>query len=338
MIYGFPCYLEDSKRKCLILPKQYQNWIQQFNYPTGNTNIRTTIGNVFKVKIYPLSNGRYYFYNGWCQLVDSLKIPSDSWLIFHYEEALESFRILYFYQDIALAPCEEFYYKPSSNEDYVSINRSFVHHKMLNTIPSYLVLIKGSENQNWSVGMEDVNNELYIITGWKEIKNDLSLTADHLIVFEMIDLQTFHITVFNCATCDLVLPPEVCAVVKEKVIEEIVLSSDTEAVQDIVNVNEGGMVDVNEDNQIVPISFRVDGHFRLFKKQAEDLGLNRKIGLKIVDVTGDVWNVQAAIGSSRGQPRYYLQGMRKFVRDKGMAPGQAFKLNFVKGKKLFMFG
>ena len=77
---------------------------------------------------------------------------------------------------------------------------------------------------------------------------------------------------------------------------------------------------------------------RLFKKQAEDLGLNRKMGLKIVDVAGDVWNIQAAIGSSRGQPRYYLQGMRKFVRDKGMAPGQAFTLNFVKGKKLFMFG
>ena len=77
---------------------------------------------------------------------------------------------------------------------------------------------------------------------------------------------------------------------------------------------------------------------RLFKKQAEDLGLNRKMGLKIVDVAGDVWNVQAAIGSSRGQPRYYLQGMRKFVRDKGMVPGQAFTLNFVKGKNLFMFG
>ena len=104
------------------MPKQYQNWIQQFNYPIGNTKIRTTTGNVFKVKIYPLSNGRYYFYNGWCQLVDSLKIPSDSWLIFHYEEALESFRILYFYQDIALAPCEEFYYKPSGNEDYVVCN------------------------------------------------------------------------------------------------------------------------------------------------------------------------------------------------------------------------
>ena len=62
------------------------------------------------------------------------------------------------------------------------------------------------------------------------------------------------------------------------------------------------------------------------------------MGLKIVDVAGDVWNIQAAIGSSRGQPRYYLQGMRKFVKDKGMAPGQAFTLNFVKGKKLFMFG
>ena len=77
---------------------------------------------------------------------------------------------------------------------------------------------------------------------------------------------------------------------------------------------------------------------RLFKKQAEDLGLNRKMGLKIVDVAGDVWNIQAAISSSRGQPRYYLQGMRKFVRDEGMVSGQAFTLNFVKGKKLFMFG
>ncbi|KAJ0646772.1 putative transcription factor B3-Domain family [Helianthus annuus] len=155
----------------------------------------------------------------------------------------------------------------------------------------------------------------------------------------MIDLQTFHITVFNCATCDLVLPPEVCAVVKQKVIKEIVLSSDSEVVQDVVDVNDSGMVVGNEDNQIVPLSFRVDGHLkRLFKKQAEDLGLNRKMGLKIVDVAGGVWNIQAAIGSSRGQPRYYLQGMRKFVRDKGMVSGQAFTLNFVKGKKFFMFG
>ncbi|MFS7939472.1 putative DNA-binding pseudobarrel domain superfamily [Helianthus anomalus] len=84
MIYGFLCYLGDTKRKSL------------FKYLIGNTNIRTTSGNVFKVKIYPLSNSRYYLYNGWYQLVNSLKIPSDSWLIFHYEEALESFRILYF--------------------------------------------------------------------------------------------------------------------------------------------------------------------------------------------------------------------------------------------------
>ncbi|MFS7988462.1 hypothetical protein Hanom_Chr11g01035101 [Helianthus anomalus] len=48
------------------------------------------------------------------------------------------------------------------------------------------------------------------------------------------------------------------------------------------------------------------------------------MGLKIVDVAG--------------QPRYYLQGMRKFVIDKGMAACEAFTLNFVKGKKLFMFG
>ncbi|MFS8015169.1 putative DNA-binding pseudobarrel domain superfamily [Helianthus anomalus] len=67
------------------------------------------------------------------------------------------------------------------------------------------------------------------------------------------------------------------------------------------------------------------------------LGLNRKIGLKIVDATGAVWDVQVAIGLSRGQPRYYVKGMRKFVTDKGMVPGQAFTLNFVKGKKLFLF-
>ncbi|KAM0038190.1 hypothetical protein Hdeb2414_s0013g00411971 [Helianthus debilis subsp. tardiflorus] len=82
----------------------------------------------------------------WYSLVETLKLQSGSWLVFQYEEALEGFRIFYFYDNIAFAPSDYFYYRPNGafdKPDAMHINRLFVHHKMDNTIPNYLVLSRG---------------------------------------------------------------------------------------------------------------------------------------------------------------------------------------------------
>ncbi|MFS8025723.1 hypothetical protein Hanom_Chr16g01478561 [Helianthus anomalus] len=50
-------------------------------------------------------------------MVTSLKLPSNSWLVFQFEEALSSFRLIYFHQDISLAPSEYFYYQPGNLKD-----------------------------------------------------------------------------------------------------------------------------------------------------------------------------------------------------------------------------
>ncbi|KAJ0548498.1 putative transcription factor B3 family [Helianthus annuus] len=115
-MYRFACYMDNNRRKCLVLPKKYKQWIKEFNYPVGFVQVRTTNGQVFEVKVYDLGNF-YYFYNGWYSVVKTLKLQSGSWLVFQYEEALESFRIFYFYDNIAFAPSDYFYYRPNDAFD-----------------------------------------------------------------------------------------------------------------------------------------------------------------------------------------------------------------------------
>ncbi|KAJ0871261.1 putative transcription factor B3-Domain family [Helianthus annuus] len=79
------------------------------------------------------------------------------------------------------------------------INRLFVHHKMDNTIPNYPVVIRGPGKHKLFVRMDVIDNQLYITTGWDRIKKKLSLSDEHLLVFEMIDLHTFDKPVFNCS-------------------------------------------------------------------------------------------------------------------------------------------
>ncbi|MFS7959474.1 putative DNA-binding pseudobarrel domain superfamily [Helianthus anomalus] len=124
---------------------------------------------MFTVKIFKIG-GDYFFFNGWLDMIIALKIPSKSWLLFQYEEVLDCFRMFYFYQD--------------------HVNRFFVNHKMMNIVPTYPVVIRSAPTRKWFVRMEEKECELYITTGWNRIKQEMSITDKHLVVFEMVDLQT----------------------------------------------------------------------------------------------------------------------------------------------------
>ncbi|MFS7931940.1 putative DNA-binding pseudobarrel domain superfamily [Helianthus anomalus] len=116
MVYGFAARLRDNVRKSLRLPALYGDWIKKFDYPEKKADIRTVDGRIFKVKIIKIA-GNYYLYNGWFDMVTSLKLPCNSWLVFQFEEALSSFCLIYFYQEVSLAPSEYFYYQPGHLKD-----------------------------------------------------------------------------------------------------------------------------------------------------------------------------------------------------------------------------
>ncbi|KAF5822658.1 putative transcription factor B3-Domain family [Helianthus annuus] len=298
-MYGFACYMEDNQRKCLVLPKKYKEWITDFNYPLGFVKMRTTNGQVFEVKVYELANF-CYFYNGWYSVVETLKLQSGSWLVFQYEEALSSFRIFYFYDNIEFAPSDYFYYRPNGafdKPDAMHINRLFVHHKMDNTIPNYPVVIRGPGKLKVFVRIEVFDNQLYITTGWDRIKKKLSITDEHMLVFEMIDLHNFDMFVFNCSkNADLVLPPELyAAAVKEEIEEDVISISDAEDVDEVSNRTEANMLPVARNEETIPIVFRVDNHFRIKKHLAKKIGLDRKRCLKIVDAEGNVWDWESRL-------------------------------------------
>ncbi|MFS8028191.1 putative DNA-binding pseudobarrel domain superfamily [Helianthus anomalus] len=116
MVYGFVARVWKNDKKSLKLPTDYGEWIKTFSYPEKNAMIWTLDGRICKVKVMNIA-GDYFLYNGWLDLVTSLKLPSNSWVVFQYEEALSSFRLFYFYQDISLALSEYFYYKPGNVKD-----------------------------------------------------------------------------------------------------------------------------------------------------------------------------------------------------------------------------
>ncbi|KAM0027859.1 hypothetical protein Hdeb2414_s0019g00545171 [Helianthus debilis subsp. tardiflorus] len=113
--------------------------------------------------------------------------------------------------------------------------------------------------------MDVIDNHLYITTGWDWIKKKLSLSDEHLLVFEMIELHTFDMSVFNCSKdADLVLPPELYAAIKEEVVEEVISISDGEDVDDVTKDNEAEMLPVTTNNETILVVFRVDNHFVSF--------------------------------------------------------------------------
>ncbi|XP_035838680.1 uncharacterized protein LOC118486387 [Helianthus annuus] len=192
------------------------------------------------------------------------------------------------------------------------INRLFVHHKMDNTIPNYPVVIRGPGKLKVFVRMEVFDNQLYITTGWDRIKKKLSITDEHMLVFEMIDLHNFDMFVFNCSkNADLVLPPELyAAAVKEEIEEDVISISDAEDMYEVSNRTEANMLPVARNEETIPIVFRVDNHFRIKKHLAKKIGLDRKRCLKIVDAEGNVWDVQVGIEAPDG--RFYIKKHEEF--------------------------
>ncbi|MFS7915012.1 putative transcription factor B3-Domain family [Helianthus anomalus] len=96
--------------------------------------------------------------------------------------------------------------------------------------------------------------------------------------------------------------------------------SDTEDVDEVINGTEANTVPVTTNNEIIPVPFHVDNHFKC---------------LKIVDADGNVWDVKVRTESPDG--RFYIKNMKKFVKDKKMVPREEFTLNFVMGKGIFFF-
>lgn len=139
MLYGFYVESESKSRACLVryltflpyfdynstyyaylnnsifilfcfqpLPKDYSSWIKKFNYPVGNTEIRTLDSQVFVIKIMEL-NGTYYLYNGWRTMIQTLNYPSKCKFVFQHVANQKCFRMISFYQDAVCAPGPFFY-------------------------------------------------------------------------------------------------------------------------------------------------------------------------------------------------------------------------------------
>ncbi|MFS8009102.1 putative transcription factor B3-Domain family [Helianthus anomalus] len=286
MVYGFAGQVWNNEKKSMKLPGKYGEWIKTINYSEKNAVIRTLDGRIFKVNV-----------------------------VFQYEEALSYFRVFYFYQDISLVLSDYFYYKSRTVKDRdicMHVNKCFVHHKMMNVVPSYPVVIWSSRNRKWFVRMDVIDNELYITTGWNQIKKEMSITDDHLVVFEILDLNTFEISVISCKPALLCYPPELC-VIKQEPTYDLIEVSDDEGANPIAEVD----VEHNQDD-VVPVTFRVDNRY--------DHGLDRKVGLTIKDNFGGLWEVEIGVEYSQGCSRYNVTGMNKFVRDKQMVYGDVFQL------------
>ncbi|KAM0066917.1 putative transcription factor B3-Domain family [Helianthus debilis subsp. tardiflorus] len=332
MVYGFAARVWKNDKKSLKLPADYGEWIKKFAYPEKKAAIRTLNGKIFEVKVFNLA-GDYFLYNGWLDVVTSLKLPDNSWVVFQYEEALTSFRLFHFCQDISLAPSNYFYYKDGhvkDRDDSMYVNRLFVHHSLLNTCPSYPVVVRGAGNRKWFVRMDVLDHELYITTGWSRIKKEMSIMDDHLLVFEMVDFNTFELSVFSSKPALLTFPPELCLIKKEPTDDLIEVSDD------VPNPIAEPVIEQSDDDE-VPATFVVDNHFRLKKKWAQMHGLDRKMDLTIKDAAGRTWDVVVGKEFSQGCPRYIVTGMREFVKDKQLVYGSHFQMIYVKSQGMLLY-
>ncbi|MFS8018688.1 hypothetical protein Hanom_Chr15g01394961 [Helianthus anomalus] len=92
---------------------------------------------------------------------------------------------------------------------------------------------------------------------------EMSIADDHLVVLEMVFLQTFDMTIIKCAPSVLVNPPELCVAVKKepKVIEHSDCMAADQTAKLNVDQNQAGVFAVNNHTVIqkdegVPIAFR----------------------------------------------------------------------------------
>ncbi|KAJ0570161.1 putative transcription factor B3-Domain family [Helianthus annuus] len=141
---------------------------------------------------------------------------------------------------------------------------------MMNTVPAYPVVIRSAPNRKWFVRIEEIDCELYMTTGWNQIKQEMSITDNHLVVFEMLDIQTFEMSVFSCDLAVLCYPPELCVVVKQEPNHDLIELSDDESANPVADLNvehnQAAVFGDNNPNVIqnaegVPATFRVDNHY-----------------------------------------------------------------------------
>ncbi|MFS7943878.1 putative transcription factor B3-Domain family [Helianthus anomalus] len=149
--------------------------------------------------------------------------------------------------------------------------------------------------------MDALDHEVYITTGWSRIKKEMSITDDHLLVFEMVDFKTIDLSVFSYPN------PIVAPGIEQHVDDE------------------------------VPVTFVVDNHFRLKKKWTQTHGLDRKMDLTIKDSAGQTWDVAIDVEFSQGCPRYNVTGMREFVRDKHLVYGSQIQMIYVKRQGMLLY-
>ncbi|MFS8003296.1 putative transcription factor B3-Domain family [Helianthus anomalus] len=334
MVYGFTARVWKNDKKSLKLPADYGDWIKNFAYPDKNAVIQTLDGRTFEVKVMNLA-GDYFLYNGWLDVVTSLKLPDNSWVVFQYEEALTSFRMFHFYQDISLAPSNYFYYKAGNDvkdrDDSMYVNRLFVHHSMPNTCPSDPVVVRSTGNRKWVIRMDVLDHKLYITIGWSRIKKEMSITDDHLLVFQMVNFWTFDLSVFSCKPVLLTFTPELGVMNKEPT-DELIEVSDDEVPNPVV----APVFEQSVDDK-VQVTFAVDIHYRLKKKWAQIHGLDRKMDLTIKESAGRTWEVAIGVEHLQSYLRFNVTGMREFVRDKQLVYGSSFKMIFVKSKGMLLF-
>ncbi|MFS7892797.1 putative transcription factor B3-Domain family [Helianthus anomalus] len=189
-----------------ILRRNYHNWVANFNLaPYGMVQIITTDRRTFTVRVRKAGSS-YFFNDEWFK---SLLLPNKSLLLFQYGGSL-TFRLIYFYQDLALAQ-DDFLYcqtpKFSEHKDHLLIDRFFVHHKLKNIIPTNHVTITTYPNRTWLVFMKKHGQNYYMTIGWKQIKEEMKIKDEHYIIFDMISESKFETMVFK-GTKDLVRIPQ----------------------------------------------------------------------------------------------------------------------------------
>ncbi|MFS7984295.1 putative transcription factor B3-Domain family [Helianthus anomalus] len=206
--------------KSRILPRNYHNWLADFKLaPDGMVKIITTDRRVFTVRVRKAGSS-YFFHDGWFNMIQSLLLPNKSLLLFQYE-CLLSFLLIYFYQDLALAQNDFLYCQTSQLSEHKDHLFFFIIIKLKNIIPTNHVAITAYPNRTWLVFMEKHGQNLYMTTGWNQIKEDMKIQDGHYIIFDMISESKFDMMVFR-GTEDLVRIPEGrIARVKVEVKEEV---------------------------------------------------------------------------------------------------------------------
>ncbi|MFS7977091.1 putative DNA-binding pseudobarrel domain superfamily [Helianthus anomalus] len=146
-----------------ILPRNYYNLVANYKLaPDGMVRIITMDEKVLTVKIRKAGYSYIFFDNG------SL-----------------TFRLIYFYQDLALAQGDFLYSQTSQlseHKDHLLIDRFFVPHKTKNIIPTKHVTITAFPNHTWQFFMEKHGQNCYMATGWNRIKEDVKIQDEDFIV------------------------------------------------------------------------------------------------------------------------------------------------------------